>query len=739
MRPMKKSLVILLLFSLFAPLTTLAQADFNPQYIISDSEMFDYKGWTISDIQNFLEARGSYLAHYQTEDLNGNLRTAAGIIYDSSQTNQVNPKYLLVTLQKEQSLITDDSPAQKQLDWATGYAVCDSCDRSDPKVAKHKGFAKQVDDAGGIMRWYFDNKEINSIIKKKDVTLNIDDTAVTPQSWATAFLYTYTPHLHGNQNFWRIWQTWFTQNYPDGTLVKSNDPSSTEIWLLQNGTKRKFKNQAVLISRADPKFVVTVPPSELDNYKTGTDISLPNYSILHTELGQYYLIDYDAIRPFDSETTVRKLGFQPDETIDVSSTDLVDYTLGPSITVSSTAPTGVIYQITDLNNSYYLLKDNNFYPITDKNLLTTNYKNIQIQKHVKKDLALYPVVYDTPDIKDGLLVKETDSSVVYVIEKGKKRQIADSDTFNAMGYKKENVIAVNISTLIGIPEGEKIFLNASLLNAKEKFLGDSEAEVKDNYGSKLPAYLVAEYPSGRILSGKNIDTKKSMASLTKLTTALTVLGAKYKPSQVITYSTKLYGVEGGNLLIKDGEKITAKDAFNTMLVGSANNTTRMLAQATGLSEKNFVAEMNKNLDTWGMDNTKAVDVTGLDPKDQSTARDLLKIFFKAYKNTELQKIMEQSSYTFKELLSKDKTKSHTIKNSNKLTAKDNSSYKILSSKTGYIDEAGSNLIMLIESKKDKKQYVIITLGNPDYANRFIEPDKIAQWITTTKLNLATTK
>ena len=736
---MKKSLVILLSLAIFVPLMALAQADFNPQYIISDSEMFDYKGWTISDIQKFLEARGSYLANYQTEDLNGNMRTAAGIIYDSSQANQVNPKYLLVTLQKEQSLITDDSPAQKQLDWATGYAVCDSCDRLDPKVAKHKGFAKQVDDAAGIMRWYYDNKDTNSIIKKKDSILSIDDTEVTPQSWATAFLYTYTPHLHGNQNFWRIWQTWFTQNYPDGTLVKSNDASSTDIWLLQNGTKRKFKNQAVLISRADPKFIITVPPSELDNYKTGADISLPNYSIIRTELGQYYLIDFDAIRPFDSESTVRKLGFQPDETIDVSSTDLVDYTLGPSITVSSTAPTGVIYQITDLNNNFYLLKDNNFYPITDKNLLATNYKNIQIEKHIKKDLAAYPVVYDTPDIKDGLLLKEPDSETTYVIEKGKKRQISDSDTFDAMGYKKENVIAVNVATMIGIPDGEKIFLNASLLNAKEKFLGDSEAEVKDNYGSKLPAYLVAEYPSGRILSGKNIDTKRSIASLTKIITALTVLSEKYKPTQPITYSTKLYGVEGGNLAIKDGEKITAKDAFNAMLVGSANNTTRMLAQATGLTEKNFIKEMNKNLDTWGMDNSKVADVTGLDPNNKSTSRDLLKIFVKAYKNSELKKIMEQSRYTLKELLSKDKIKSHTIKNSNKLVEKPNSTYKILSSKTGYIDEAGSNLIMLIESKKDKKQYVVITLGNPDYAKRFVEPDKIAQWISTQKLNLASTK
>lgn len=736
---MKKFLIVILVTLTLLPAIALAQADFNPHLIISDSEMFDFKGWMISDIQKFLEDRGSYLATYQTEDTNGNIRTAAGIIYDASQTYQVNPKYLLVTLQKEQSLITDDSPAQKQLDWATGYAVCDSCDRLDPKVAKHKGFAKQVDDAAGIMRWYYDNKDINSIIKKKDSLLNIDNTEVTPQSWATAFLYTYTPHLHGNQNFWRIWQTWFTQNYPDGTLVKLNEASSTDYWIISNGTKRHFKNQSILISRADPKLVVSVPQSELDNYKVGPEISLPNYSILKTELGQYYLIDYDVIRPFASEETVRKLGFQPDETIDVSASELTDYALGPAITTSSAAPTGIVYQITDFNNAYFLLKDNNFYPITDKNLLTTNYKNVPVEKHKKKDLELFPMVYDTPDIKDGLLVKGADSDLVYVIEKDKKRQISDSDTFDAMGYKKENIVTVNVATLIGIPEGEKIFLNGSLLSAKDKFLGDSEATITDSYGSKLPAYLVAEYPSGRILSGKNIDTKRTMASLTKLITGLSAINQKYKPTQTLTYSSKLFGVEGGNLAIKDGEKITAKDAFNAMLVGSANNTSRMLAVSTGVSEKEFIKLMNKNLDTWGMDNTKVADVTGLDENNKSTSRDLLKIFVKAYKNTELKKMMEQTSYTFKEILSKDKVKSHTIKNSNKLVEKPSNDYKILSSKTGYTVEAGSNLIMLIESKKDKKQYIIVTMGNPDYTNRFVEPDKIAKWISTQKLNLASVK
>ncbi|MFA6423953.1 MAG: serine hydrolase [Candidatus Magasanikbacteria bacterium] len=735
---MKNKLTILLLLGLFLwPTLSLAQAEFNPHFIISDNEMFDYQGWMISDIQKFLDDRSSFLAKYQTEDINGYMRTAAGIIFDASQSYQVNPKYLLVTLQKEQSLITDDAPAQKQLDWATGYAVCDSCDRADPKVAKHKGFAKQVDDAAGIMRWYYDNKDINSIIKKKDSLLSIDNTPVTPQSWATAFLYTYTPHLHGNQNFWRIWQTWFSQNYPNGTLVKVSNSTSTDVWLIQDGKKRKFESIAVLISRADPKMVVTVPESELTNYEAGPDISLPNYSILKTEENKYYLLDYDMLRPFESEATVRQIGYYPDETVEVSTADLSGYSIGPLITVSSTAPAGVIYQITDLDNKLYFLKDNNFYPIIDKNLLAANYKNIPIEKHKKKELSKYPIVYATPIIKDGLLLKDKDYAQVYVIEQGKKRLLADSDTFNAMGYKKQNIINVGFQTLMMLPDGEKIFLNSNLINSKDKFLGDSEMLVKDLYNSKLPAYLVAEYPSGRIVTGKDIDTKRPMASLTKLITALSVINQKYKPDAVITYSSKKYGVEGGNLAIKDGEKIKGKDAFYAMLVGSANNTSRMLAQNVGLDEKSFIEQMNIDLDTWGMDNTQAADVTGLDENNVSTPRDLLKIFIKAFKNETIKTAIGQTSYTFKEVLNKDKISTHTIKNSNKLVEKAGKNYTIQASKTGYTVEAGSNLIMLFKNNKDKKQYVIITMGNPDYINRFVEPNKVAEWIASPKTILAT--
>jgi len=717
---------------LLSPSTTvLAEVVFDPNFIISDLEMRDLGSWTKNDVQNFLDSKGSYLRKYSDTDIDGVTKTAAEIIYNTAVANQINPKFLLVTLQKEQSLITDDSPTQKQLNWATGYAVCDSCSMEDPNVIKHKGFAKQVDDTASLMRWYYENTD-KSFVKKKDTPIRIDDTDVTPKSWATAFLYTYTPHLHGNKNFARIWNTWFSQYYPEGTLLQ---PMGTdEYWVIQNNQRRKFASKSALITRTDPKMVITVGPTDLANYPVGPEISFANYSLLQTP-SQTYLLDYDTLRPFASAEVVGKLGYNPQEVIEVAEADITNYPKGAVITAETKAPQGLIFKITD-RGSYYLLKDNKLYPIIDKKVVEVNYKSLVIETRKLTDLYAYEVADLPLGFKDGTLLKTASSPKIYVIEKDRKRPIADEDTFVAMGYKKSNVITVDDMTALSILEGSPLFLNASLVSAKNKFLGDSESAIENLSKSKIPAHLVAEYPSGRIISGKDIDTRRPIASFTKMLTAYEALQQNIDLNKVTTYSAKKYQAEGNVLQLIDGEKIRNKDLFNTMLVRSVNNTARMIAQATPLSEDEFVGSMQKQLENWGADNPSVADVTGINENNKSTPRDLLKIFTKVLANKTIKDTLYQTDYTFKEVLNKNKISTHTLKNTNQLIQKSDRNYRILASKTGYLEDSGSNMIMLVESKTTKKQYIVITMGDPNYAKRFDEPNSLAQWISTGKVKVA---
>ena len=710
-----------------------SQSEFNPNFIISDEEMQSTVNWAADDIQKFLESKGSYLAAFFAEDIDGIFKRASEIIYQSAQRNQINPKYILVTLQKEQSLITEDSPTQKQLDWATGYGVCDGCYLSDPNVLKHKGFGKQVDNSAGIIRWYYENTE-KSFVKKKDQTTIIDKEPVIPGSWATAFLYTYTPHLHGNKNFWRIWNTWFAQVYPNGTLLKS--ASSSEIWLIQNNVKRKFKNQATLLSRANPDLIISIPDIELNNYQTGAEIAFPNYSILKVA-GIYYLLDYDTLRPFASDEVFRQIGYNPDEVIGITAEDIAGYTIGTTINTTSTAPQGVIYQITDLSNAFYLYKDNVLYPITDEKIVDENFSDLKIEQHKLIDIKNLPVADMPLPFKDGTLLRISGGNSIFVMENGKKRKIADNETFKSMGYKKSNVITVQQITALGILTGEPIFLNSSLLSSRNKFLGDSLIKVDDIYRkSKVPAYLIAEYPSGRIISGKDIDTPRPIASLTKLFVAYEALNQDFDLKKISTYDKKIAGSSGHILNLKNGAKLKNLDLFSAMLIGSYNNTARMVAQASGLSEDEFIRTINKRLENWDADDTTIADVTGLDESNKSTPRNLLKIFTKILENDLMQKTLFEQTYQFKEMPSKAGAQLHTIANTNQLLKLSGRNYRILASKTGYTDEAGSVMVMLVEGRKTKKKFVIVTLGNKDYKNRFNEPNNLAKWIASGQVKIA---
>jgi len=118
-----------------APLA--AQTNFAYNYIISDYDLTDYQSMDLNQIQSFLVSKSSSLANYSDPITR---LSAAQVIYQSAQDFQISPKFLLALIQKEQSLVEDGTPLPSQYDWATGYAVCDSCSTDDPLIQKFKGF-----------------------------------------------------------------------------------------------------------------------------------------------------------------------------------------------------------------------------------------------------------------------------------------------------------------------------------------------------------------------------------------------------------------------------------------------------------------------------------------------------------------------------------------------------------------------------------------------------------------------
>ncbi len=242
-------------------------ANFDPGYIISDAIFYDSTTMSASDIQVFLDQKGANckpgsdgtpcLKDYRqdtptkaaTDRCPGGYagaaaESAATIVAKVAQACGINPQSLLVTLQKEQGLVTASGSAlyAGRYKTAMGYGCPDTaaCDST------YYGFFNQVYSAASQFRNYALNPThysyragiVNTI--RYSPTATCGSSQVLIQNQATAGLYDYTPYQpnaaalaagygassdacasYGNRNFYLYFTDWFgatTQRSPIGVV-----------------------------------------------------------------------------------------------------------------------------------------------------------------------------------------------------------------------------------------------------------------------------------------------------------------------------------------------------------------------------------------------------------------------------------------------------------------------------------------------------------------------------------------
>ncbi len=242
-------------------------ANFNPGFIVSDSVFYDATSMSAAQIQSFLAQKGSgctggsdgspCLASYTASTPNRAATSnctqtyvgaanepASTIIAKVGSACGINPRVLLVMLQKEQGLVTTTNPSTSRYQKAMGYGCPDTaaCDTT------YYGFFNQVYSAASQLRNYANNPTRFSY--RYGMTNNIlfnpnrscGSSGVFIKNQATASLYNYTPYqpnaaalsagygtgdscsAYGNRNFWNYFSDWFgspTGSSPVGHLDSS--------------------------------------------------------------------------------------------------------------------------------------------------------------------------------------------------------------------------------------------------------------------------------------------------------------------------------------------------------------------------------------------------------------------------------------------------------------------------------------------------------------------------------------
>ncbi len=422
---------------------------FNPNNVLSDYEMQNYNSMSIEDIQSFLDGKG-YLGKMLFENYFGELSTAAEIIHKYSNQFQINPKYLLTTLQKEQSLI--EAPLEKikerDLDWAMGYSICDSCSKEDPLLQKYKGFDNQLYHAARRNREYYTNPEKITIQTKKPYT--ISNTIITPENQATVNLYTYTPHMIGVKNFFEIWNKYFTKHYPDGTLLAEKEKPG--IWLIQDGLRRPFMNEAAFYTRYNKNNVIYTFASDIEKYTIGKPIKFPNYSLFRTkENGNIYMLDNDILRRISSMNIFKTIGFNTAEIVNVSLNDIGEYDIGEDINEKTLYPTGAILQDKDTKELWFV-KNGEKYLIKTKEIYNIKYNGKLIIESNTKELSRF-IEGSEEKLQDGTIIKGFNGGPIFIISNGERREIQTKELFKDLGYNENNIIKISDDTIVVHPLG----------------------------------------------------------------------------------------------------------------------------------------------------------------------------------------------------------------------------------------------------------------------------------------------
>ncbi len=251
--------------------------------------------------------------------------------------------------------------------------------------------------------------------------------------------------------------------------------------------------------------------------------------------------------------------------------------------------------------------------------------------------------------------------------------------------------------------------------------GPSKASDFSAFGSIDAAAAIAiDEATGDVLYSSNINSERSMASMTKLMTAYVLFNEGIDLDAIATYHSS-YDQEGGSLHVSEGETMTMGNLMNAMVVGSANNAAYALVGNMGYSVSEFVSMMNTTAVELGLEHTTFADPSGLAVGNITTASEYAKLMKAVLQNETLAEISATPYYAFTTINFEN---FHDFNNTNSLLV--NHTLDITGSKTGYIDEALYCLAMRTE--EDGHSIITVVMGAPTLSARTSESYRLVNWV-----------
>jgi D-alanyl-D-alanine endopeptidase (penicillin-binding protein 7) len=262
----------------------------------------------------------------------------------------------------------------------------------------------------------------------------------------------------------------------------------------------------------------------------------------------------------------------------------------------------------------------------------------------------------------------------------------------------------------------------------------------DELDLRSSAALVIDQQSGAALYAKNIDVPTSIASITKLMTAMVTLDANLPlDEEIVIGNEDVDHLKGTGSRLALGTRLSREELMHLALIASENRAAAALSRSYPGGREAFVVAMNRKARQIGMTDTHFLDGTGLNSGNRATAADLAKMVDAAYRYPLIREITSTGSYDVslprtKVVRVREHGRTHRVSrvvqshiafnNTNSLTR--DQDWDIGVSKTGFINEAGHCLVM--QTKIADQKVIIVLLDSIGKWGRIGDAQRIRKWL-----------
>ncbi len=247
---------------------------------------------------------------------------------------------------------------------------------------------------------------------------------------------------------------------------------------------------------------------------------------------------------------------------------------------------------------------------------------------------------------------------------------------------------------------------------------------RDALGNIVPvvraaAAIVFDPQTGDVLWQSNSQEQRSIASLTKLMTAVVFVADDPDLNEKIAI-TRADMKGASTTYIRAGEVVSYRDLLHLTLIASDNAAARVLARSSEGGTAAFIGRMNQMATELGLSNTLYTDPSGLDARNVSSAFDLSHLIAFAAADSTLGPIMRLQEYQ-----AHTSTRTVTVRNTNKLLG---TGLDVIGGKTGFISKAGYCLATMLKVPGGP-QVAVVVLGATNSTVRFWDARHLVNWVS----------